>query len=261
VVRIPATAAEGKASMKIHTHWLRVLHKWVGLVIGLQILLWTLSGAMMAVLDMSAVAGGERPEPPTVQAAATDAWPSVRQQLGTAPVTGLTLRPLLNRQVYEVRTARDIRLFDAASGSRVEINATLAQEIAKAAYSGDAPVQRVRLLDSLTLAVRTHQLPIWRVDFADEDSSSYYVSASTGALLERRNDTWRLWDFFWMLHNMDYVNRTSFNHPLIIVVGFAAVWLAISGVWLLFRTGWRSDFNKVAARSRRRAVVSGDKLE
>jgi hypothetical protein len=68
-------------------------------------------------------------------------------------------------------------------------------------------------------------------------------------LLERRNDTWRLRDFFWMLHNMDYVNRTSFNHPLIIVVGFAAVWLAITGLWLLFRTGWRSDF-----KARRRSA-------
>jgi hypothetical protein len=48
-----------------------------------------------------------------------------------------------------------------------------------------------------------------------------------------------------MLHSMDYVNRTDFNHPLIIAVGFAAVWLAITGLWLLFRTGWRSDFRKL----------------
>lgn len=39
-----------------------------------------------------------------------------------------------------------------------------------------------------------------------------------------------------MLHSMDYVNRTDFNHPLIITVELAAVWLAITGLWLLFRT-------------------------
>lgn len=254
MVRIPATAAKAEASVKIHAHWLRVLHKWIGLIIGLQFLLWTLSGAMMAVLSMSVVAGGERREPPTVQAATKDAWPLIRQQLGSAPVTGLTLRPLLDRQVYEVRTP-DIRLFDMASGDRIEVDATLAQEIARGAYPGNIPVQHVRALDELTLAVREHELPVWRVDFADEQNSSYYVSGSTGALLERRNDTWRLWDFFWMLHNMDYVNRTSFNHPLIIVVGFAAVWLAITGVWLLFRTGWRSDFKRL--KSRPHAAVPG----
>ena len=45
-----------------------------------------------------------------------------------------------------------------------------------------------------------------------------------------------------MLHNMDYANRTSFNHPLIITVGFALSWLAVTGFWLLFRTMWRHDF-------------------
>ncbi len=42
--------------------------------------------------------------------------------------------------------------------------------------------------------------------------------------------------------NMDYANRTSFNHPLIIMVGFAMTWLAVTGFWLLFRTMWRHDF-------------------
>ena len=79
-------------------------------------------------------------------------------------------------------------------------------------------------------------------DFADDDASTYYVSATTGAVLERRNDTWRWWDFFWMLHNMDYADRTSFNHPLVITAGIAMAWLAVTGFWLLFRTMWRHDF-------------------
>ncbi|HEX8257936.1 MAG TPA: hypothetical protein VF589_09900, partial [Allosphingosinicella sp.] len=84
-------------------------------------------------------------------------------------------------------------------------------------------------------------LPIWRVDFGDEGNSSFYVSGTTGKLLERRNDSWRLWDFFWMLHNMDYANRASFNHPLIVAVTFGILWLTITGVWLLFKTGWRAE--------------------
>jgi hypothetical protein len=85
-------------------------------------------------------------------------------------------------------------------------------------------------------------LPIWQVNFRDDANSAYYVSGTTGQILERRNDSWRWWDFFWMLHNMDYAKRTSFNHPLIIMVGFAMAWLAVTGFWLLFRTMWRHDF-------------------
>ena len=234
--------------MKIHTHWLRVVHKWIGLIIGLQFILWAVSGAMMALLPMEDVAGGPRRDPPQVTALASDNWSSVQAALPKTPVTALSMRPLLDRQVYEVGTADGVKLFDAASGKPVAVGAILAGRIAAAAHPGNASVTRVQALDELTLAVREHELPIWRVDFADAKNSSYYVSASTGALLERRNDNWRVWDFFWMLHNMDYLNRTSFNHPLIIAVGFAAMWLAITGVYLLLRTGWRSDFKRLKRR-------------
>jgi hypothetical protein len=73
-------------------------------------------------------------------------------------------------------------------------------------------------------------------------------------VLERRNETWRWWDFFWMLHNIDYAKRTSFNHPLIIMVGMRMTWLAVTGFWLLFRTIWRHDF---AGLRRLAAKVNG----
>ena len=230
--------------MKIHTHTLRVLHKWIGLIIGLQFLLWTISGAGMALIDMGEVGGGMRREAPVARLTAADGWPRVQAALAGTPVHNVTLRPLLTRYVYDVATPGGTMLFDAASGERVIVDARLARQVATAAYSGDGRVKAVAPLDTLSLAVREHELPIWRVDFQDARNSSFYVSATTGALLERRNDSWRAWDFLWMLHNMDYANRTSFNHPLIIMVGFAAAWLAITGVYLLLRTGWRSDFKK-----------------
>jgi hypothetical protein len=138
-----------------------------------------------------------------------------------------------------------VRLFDAASGAPVSTDRSLAQAIAVAVHPGKAHATRVQPLPELSLAVREHSLPIWKVDFGDAAKSSYYVSASTGEVLERRNETWRWWDFFWMLHNMDYAKRASFNHPLIITVGIAMAWLAVTGFWLLFRTMWRHDFTGV----------------
>lgn len=231
--------------MKVHTHVLRVLHKWIGLIIGIQLLLWTLSGAMMALLSMDEVAGGSARTPPKIQLApASDPWPIIHQQLQNEPVTSVSIRPLVDRPIFEIATANRVRLFDAATGKLVPADAQLARQVALAAYPGTPRVRSVEALRELPLAVRAHELPIWRVDFADDKNSSFYVSGSTGALLERRNDTWRVWDFFWMLHIMDYTERTSFNHPVIWLFGFAAVWLAITGVWLLFRTGWKNDFKR-----------------
>ena len=229
--------------MTVKSIWLRRIHKWVGLIIGLQFLVWAISGAAMALISMDEVSGGAKAEPAAAVALplASD-WPNIQRQLAGEPVTALSLRLLPGRHALLVTSPSRQRLFDAASGEPVVVDRNLASAIAGAGHPERARPTRVTSLNELTLAVREHELPIWRVDFADDKASSYYVSGTTGELLERRNDSWRWWDFFWMLHNMDYAERTSFNHPLIIMVGFAMAWLAVTGFWLLFRTMWRHDF-------------------
>src|SRR5688500_653890 len=178
VVRIPAEAAkDGEPMKKVHTHALRVLHKWIGLIIGIQLLLWTLSGAMMAILPMGEVSGGDVREPQEIRLVpASDRWPAVRQQFGSTAITGVSLRPLLSRPVFEVGTADGVRLFDASTAKPIAVDSQLARRIASAAYPGTAQVRGAEALRELTLPVREHELPIWRVDFADEKNSSYYVS-------------------------------------------------------------------------------------
>jgi uncharacterized iron-regulated membrane protein len=231
--------------MIIKSIWLRRIHKWVGLLIGIQFLLWAISGTAMALLDMEEVAGGERAEQNTPALRPTlVAWPRIQQALAGQPVAKVSLQPLPWGQNLLVTTASgQARLFNAATGAPVRIGEREARLVAASAHPQRADVARVTPLTELALAVREHELPIWQVDFRDERHSSYYVSGSTGAILERRNDTWRWWDFFWMLHNMDYADRSSFNHPLIVSVGIAMAWLAVTGFWLLFRTMWRHDLS------------------
>jgi len=232
--------------MIVKSIWLRTIHKWVGLVIGLQFLIWAISGTAMALLPMDEVAGGEAADqnPPAIPAG-SKAWLRVQKELGKEPIATLSLRAMPQAQAFLVTTSRGVRLFDANDGQPILIDGKIAKTIASAGHPTSAAVTRVAALEELTLAVREHELPIWQVDFADEKNSSYYVSGTTGEILERRNDSWRWWDFFWMLHNMDYAKRTSFNHPLIIMIGFAMSWLAVTGFWLLFRTMWRHDFAAV----------------
>ena len=235
--------------MTVKSIWLRKIHKWVGLVIGLQFLIWAISGTAMALLPMDEVAGGKMADhvAPTIRAG-EKAWPRVQAALAGQTITNLALRTLPGRQALQITTGEGVRLFDAADGQPIVIDGEAARSIASAANPTGAAVKIVAPLKEVTLAVREHELPIWQVDFRDEKDSSYYVSGTTGEVLERRNDSWGWWDFFWMLHNMDYANRTSFNHPLIIMVGFAMAWLAATGFWLLFRTMWRHDFGWLTSR-------------
>jgi hypothetical protein len=226
----------------------RRIHKWVGLILGLQFLLWALSGSVMALLDMDAVGGHDMPaahaHPLPAEAALVD--PS--RLAGLGPVTGLTVRDLAGRPVYELRTAKGVQLVDAADGRRITIDAETAK--ATAAMANDAPVRDMVRLDKPNLEAREHKGPMWRVNFADAADSSAYVSAETGRFLVMRGDTWRTWDFFWMIHNMDYVTRTSFNHPLIIFVAFGVLWLSGTGFYLLFKSFRAADFRWLRRRRR-----------
>jgi len=87
--------------------------------------------------------------------------------------------------------------------------------------------------------------PAWRVDLEHPKRPHIYVDAVTGEALARRNRLWRLFDFFWMLHIMDYRARESFNHPLLTAMSALALATGLSGLGLW---GWRG-----ATWARRRA--------
>lgn len=75
---------------------------------------------------------------------------------------------------------------------------------------------------------------MWQVRFDDGRDTTLYVSERNGQVVARRTDIWRLYDFFWMLHIMDYRERVDFNHPLLVAASAVALALAATGIWLLF---------------------------
>jgi ferredoxin len=80
-------------------------------------------------------------------------------------------------------------------------------------------------------------------DFDDRFNTTFYIDPYSGALATRRHRYWRIFDFLFMLHIMDYSGRTDFNNVLIIIVALVAIWLGISGFILLFGSfSWR-DFD------------------
>lgn len=225
---------------------IRWLHKWFGLVIGLQFVLWAFSGAVMALLDHHKVSGDDAlldvARVPVPQVLPLDRVAAIVGE----PILKLQLKPLYDRYVYEVTTPAGVRLIEAATGAATPITMAKAQELAVARFSGTAKPASVTFVDRPTLETRDLALPVWRVEFADAEKHTLLVSRDTGEVVEVRNNTWRLWDIAWMLHIMDYDDRQSFNHPLIITVGMAAAWLALSGLILLFKAFRRSDFAWIA---------------
>ena len=59
----------------------------------------------------------------------------------------------------------------------------------------------------------------------------------SGQIITVRSTIWRIFDFFWMLHIMDYEDREDFNNPLLISFSVVAVLFCVSGMIMLFQGG------------------------
>jgi uncharacterized iron-regulated membrane protein len=222
--------------MKLLT--LRKLHKWVALFVGAQLLLWTLSGMMFAWLDHHEVAGKHlthSPETGMLKPADQLADPAdwLGEYAGRA-IQAVTLRQLDGTWVYRVAHAGGVEMRRASDGSPFVIDRAVARRLAIGHYAGDGRLVKIRHHAASTIETRGAG-PTWEARFDDESGTSLYFSARDGALVQTRTDRWRVFDFFWMLHTMDYAGRDNFNNPLVILAGSSALWVALTGVLLLFR--------------------------
>lgn len=233
---------------------MRTLHKWFGLIIGLQMTLWMLSGFAMAALNMGQVKGVDRvdqsaPAPIERGAVGLGALQPVLEG-----AVSITLRGGPDASVYQVHGPAGPALYAAADGALYPITRERALLVASADYAGPGQAVSAERLEAPFIELRRHEGPVWRVDVDDMRRTTLYIDAVTGVVLERRNDIWRVFDVFWMLHTMDYVGRDNFNNPLVIVAGLAALWLSISGIFMLFSSFRSPDFDLISAFRRWRGV-------
>lgn len=222
--------------MKLLT--LRKLHKWVALFVGLQVLLWTVSGLMFAWLDHHDVSGEHLVKPP-VSASLDSRMPLTdpsawRRQYSGRGIHEVTLQRLDDTWVYRIAYDGGIDLRRADNGAPFTVDAAAAKRLAHGHYRGAGRLVEVRHHPESTLESRGAG-PTWQARFDDAPQTSLYFSASDGSLVATRTDRWRVFDFFWMLHTMDYSGRDNFNNPLVILAGSAALWVVLTGVLLLTR--------------------------
>ena len=230
--------------------FLRKLHKWLGLIVGLQVLLWTVSGLVFAWLDhheVSAEHSTHSPEPPVLTRATALAEPATwLPGLAAGAVLEVRLESLLDRWVWRVETVDGVMLRSVETGEPLEINEEIVRQLAQQRYVGEGRLASAAFHPTATLETRDSGAS-WEARFDDDKGTTLYFAAEDGRLVETRNGTWRLFDFFWMLHTMDYKGRDDFNNPLVITFGMAALWLSLSGFILLFRSFRRQDFAFVTA--------------
>lgn len=218
------------------TRWAVRIHKWLALIVGLQIVLWVLGGLVMSVLPIEAVRSEHTIPAPVSRPLALDTLLSpaaAAREAEVSRVRSAALGHWNDRPVYRFDTPDGVVMVDAQSGARLSpLDEAAARRTAQANYAGAAPISSVRYFETPTWEYRRSG-PAWRAEFDDGEGTRLYISPDSGEVTARRNDRWRVFDFFWMLHVMDYKERENFNHPLLISMAGMALVTVMAGLVLL----------------------------
>ena len=213
------------------------IHKWLGLIVGVQLAIWTSTGLFFSAFSLADVRGERLLQPAMhatidmskVKLSSTDALKVVVEDQPTQVI----LRALAGIPVYEIRAPIGVYLIGAETGELMSpISEDLARQVATGAWMGKGKPLRMELLDK---APREAGLPgqVWAAHFGGDGHPIVWLSAANGELGPARTDLWRTYDFLWSLHIMDYTARENYHNPLIIAAAILALSTVLFGLALL----------------------------
>lgn len=251
--------------LKSNHYYIRKSHRYLGLLLGVQFFLWTLGGLYFSWNDLDRVHGDHlRAERGHFPASLSLVSPQVvldklKASGSLDSVQSVQLVEIAGVPAYQMRYfsgAMDhvgheasghggghtssnlkVQLANAESG---ELLQSLTKEEAILVAKGHVTSpQKVEGVEYLTEAGSHHEyrgkpLPAWAVTFSQPGNCTVYVAAELGTFQAIRHNQWRVFDFLWMLHTMDYAGRDNFGNVLLKAFSIFGLFTVISGFVLYF---------------------------
>jgi uncharacterized iron-regulated membrane protein len=191
----------GNRFLPAFTRWIRLVHRYLALVLNLAVLVWFLSGFVMMYKDFPYLTLNDSLAlRPPISALAVRLPPDRAYRLsGTDPsLSSVRLGMVLDRPVYRFQDLQgQTRTVYADTGERLAVDGALAQRIAESSQ-GQTPairhIERMTELDQWTpTADYLPHLPMYRVHLNDAPRTVLYVSSATGEIVQELNARDKLW--------------------------------------------------------------------
>ena len=222
---------------------LRVVHKWLAIFVGLQFLLWVVSGLFFNIISSEQL--NQRhlllSQPLNSFSANAVDFSSIIKRLPQSTQLRIERTSTLP-VVYVTDQSQPLQLKTLTA---VKLSQTQAKDIARHVFHNDSNIDQILEIGADDVESRRYQQPLWRVSYLDENHSALYIDAFTGKVVDLKTDIWRLRDIFWMLHIIDYRQRSDFNHWLLITVTSLASLMVFSGFLMLFWVIGKGSSNRI----------------
>lgn len=232
-------------------YW-RKVHKWLGLVVAIQVLLWISGGVVMSVLPIEKVRGKHLviPKGEIIQHNNTE----LSETLSLKQWKSVSWHQRSDKWIIKATNFEDQTKWLAPStGVAVEhLSKTEIGNIAASRHANKVKASTIFELKQIPFEVRHLDLPLYQVNFDDWINSTFYINPLSGDISSVRSDIWRLYDFFWMLHIMDYEERDDFNHLLLIAAALLSLAFTVTGMMLLYFSILKPWYARVKYRSQNR---------
>ncbi|WP_268225650.1 PepSY domain-containing protein [Sinomicrobium oceani] len=217
-----------KTALKI-----RKTHRYLGLFIGIQFLMWTISGLYFSWTDIDDIHGDQfknlQYQPKAFQNLLSPAQLDVPKGIRT-----IELRDINKIPYYWIN---EQQLFNALNGElKSEISKDEAVYVAKQYMKKELEIINV---ERITEVGKQHEyrerlLPAYVISYADNEALKAYVSVNDGKFQTVRHRRWRWFDFLWMTHTMDYEGRDNFNTTVLRAFSLLGLITVLSGFLLWY---------------------------
>jgi len=220
---------------------LRRWHVWLGWLVGLPMLFWTVSGLVMVARPIEEVRGEQliaKQKPISVTG------PMLAPQVEGRQVLAITLEQRADGPRWEINFADgESRLADPVTGRLLpRLGAADAARELTARYTGTSKVAEVSRVEAGSPPLELRRaMNGWRVRM--DDDTHFYVDGGSGEIVARRTSWWRLYDLMWGLHIMDLQGREDTNNPWVVSFGVLAIAMVLLALILLPMTLQRRNGN------------------
>jgi hypothetical protein len=225
--------------------YIRRAHRYLGIVLGIQFLFWTISGLYFSWTNIDEIHGDfQHKTTPRLAGSFILVSPSdilSRSGLPVDSINSVQVVNILQKPFYSISFnsggKQNTILADAQTGSiRGDILKPEAIKIAAASFNGEPRLKNVEYITNTNghHEYREKPLPAWAVTFEHPTNTTIYISARIGKVESFRNNKWRLFDFLWMTHTMDYKERDNINNWLLRIFSAFGLVTVLSGFLLYF---------------------------
>ncbi len=233
----------------------RKSHRYLGLILGIQFFFWTVGGLYFSWTKIEEIRGEDlrRKESHIDPSQLTASLSEIIQQLQIDSLVTMDVASILGTPYYQLtilkNNEKQIVLANTHTGEiRNAINEIEATQIARQAFLQPVTVKDVSFITSANghHEYREKPLPAYAVTLHHPTNTTVYVSAELGTVQSFRNNQWRVFDFLWMLHVMDFENRDNINNWLLRLFSLVGLVTICSGFVLFVVSSKKSLSTKHA---------------